>query len=246
MYLPVSFRLDAVEYSIRSIPAPYVVVGRAWRHFIHAEGQNRGIMDLSHLIARWLKPPSLELIGAGGTRMNLASIVVSHIKDAMPTADTLITKQTLISLLGTIALLNYHGDSAFRGALLSRGIVAPLTTAVRALCHIGLPEVDVLLNQLFPALVRHIWSHPPTWITESLRAGLLETFFTYRDKIPLFARILIQVLPPITIYHSALMQFKISLSKSAPSIYGSDTRRRCSFHSLGKARRTDRKSDPHS
>ncbi|KAF7366995.1 hypothetical protein MSAN_00958300 [Mycena sanguinolenta] len=155
-----------VKPIIDSSPGVYVVVGRAWRHFLVEEPDDKdgGLFDVAYLLSIWasnnVRNSSVleELItGSGGTQAQLASIVVSHIKRVLPDPDSPVSDQTMIHIIGLACIVS-STHPGFGDALLSAGIVVPLTTAVRALCRSTVGNVIIPLRTLFSSLVNHISS----------------------------------------------------------------------------------------
>ncbi|KAF7350639.1 MYND-type domain-containing protein [Mycena sanguinolenta] len=175
---------------IHSTPGLYVVVGRAWRYAI-TESKEGALLDVSFLLQRWFQktdwnPATFEelILGAGGTWMDLALVVVSHIKHVLPKPDSSVTNETGLHLVTILCIVagDCGQDATFQNALLSCGIVTALTTAVRALCRSTM-DVALKLQALFSTLVDEISSFSPTiWLPEALRAGLLEIMFTSQHR----------------------------------------------------------------
>ncbi|KAJ6586006.1 hypothetical protein B0H19DRAFT_1228164 [Mycena capillaripes] len=157
--------------------------------------------------------------------MVLASVVVSHINRALPSPDSAVTHQTIFHLVGIVYIVasetvTGHRDLALRDALLSHGIITALTTVCRALSRSTLPIVEIELRGLLSALVDHLCSFPRhRWITESLRAGLLHAVFTCATGPHLeeiwtsLEDILRDILPASTVYHSVLLQLRVSFAE---------------------------------
>ncbi|KAF7364410.1 hypothetical protein MSAN_01101800 [Mycena sanguinolenta] len=204
----------------------YVVVGRAWRHFIHGRDPLRGLSDVSYFLGLWFKgstwgSAALEelFVGSGGTRTDLASMVVSHIKRFLPNPDSVVTQETFFHFMGVLSMVagksvTGHYDYAFRDALLLCGIVNALTTTAAALCHSTHPSARHLLEVVLPTLVDQIASLPPMRLPEALRAGLLEILFSSHNRnaiSPVFISFLEEIFAPATICHPVLVQLQISL-----------------------------------
>ncbi|KAF7324314.1 MYND-type domain-containing protein [Mycena sanguinolenta] len=218
----------AAAHLIDSTPGLYVVVRSAWRHFIDAEDE-AGLADVSYFLGLlfkndWNAPTFDELIiGAGGTRSDLASIVVSHITHVLPDPDSPVTSQTIFHLVGIVYIVasesvTGYQDPEFQDDLLSHGIVAALTTAVRALCRSTLETAGIELKGLLPALVDQLSLCSPTYLPESLRAGLLDIIFTSQHREVMsssLTALLENVLPPATVYHSVLMELQTPSHKLA-------------------------------
>ncbi|KAF7324232.1 MYND-type domain-containing protein [Mycena sanguinolenta] len=215
---------EATNRIIASPSGLYVVVGRAWRHLVHAKSDG-GISDVSHFLRflfdnDWDAAAFDELIvGCGGTRLDLAALIVSHIQRLLPSAHSSVTSETICHLMGIRWIVNcaavpHEPDPVFQKALLSCGIVNALTAASRALCESTDHGAGRVLKGFFPALVDHISSFPSLWLTESLRTGLLDIVFAprHRDAISSsLSGLFNHVLLPAAAYHSVLVQFRISL-----------------------------------
>ncbi|KAJ7649497.1 hypothetical protein DFH06DRAFT_1208370 [Mycena polygramma] len=204
----------------------YVVVGKAWSHFVHRYGEDaRHLYDVCHFLsfshglwgndgAREQNPfPFKGLItGAGGTRTDFASLVVSHLDRVVGDPDP---RQIVDSGAGILLVLG--SDLSLRDALLVQGIVPPLTTAVLALSSSPSDIHAVVLDTVFPALIDCLRCFPcHRWVTESLRAGLLRIVFS-RPYFPKSGDCLRALLDPgsalsrSTVYHSVLSQLRSSL-----------------------------------
>ncbi|KAJ7649491.1 hypothetical protein DFH06DRAFT_1135098 [Mycena polygramma] len=204
----------------------YVVVGKAWSHFVHRYGEDaRHLYDVCHFLsfshvlwgndrAREQNPfPFKGLItGAGGTRTDFASLVVSHLDRVVGDPDT---RQIVDSGAGILLVLG--SDLSLRDALLVQGIVPPLTTAVLALSSSPSDIHAVVLDTVSPALIDYLRCFPcHRWVTESLRAGLLRIVFS-RPHFPKSGDCLRALLDPgsalsrSTVYHSVLSQLQSSL-----------------------------------
>ncbi|KAJ6495170.1 hypothetical protein C8R45DRAFT_1094828 [Mycena sanguinolenta] len=92
----------------------WMVLGRAWRHFIEAENETAvpGLDDVAYFLGIWVQPNSWnsaafeQLVrGAGGTRMDLGSLVVSHLKCLIPSPDSAVTQETIIHILSLICVI---------------------------------------------------------------------------------------------------------------------------------------------
>ncbi|KAK7063414.1 hypothetical protein R3P38DRAFT_2593050 [Favolaschia claudopus] len=221
------------------------VVGKAWRLVLDAAKANSGpwnrinefaLEDISRFLAQWagyldnVKWDSTGfdelLFGAGGTRADLASLVVGHINYFVPTTETKLTSTTILHLIGLIESVGstsvlVHGlfDIEFRNALLSQGIVTTLTRFSIALSHSGpMSVVEHPLTWMLAALTDYLCIFPRhRWIIEALRAGLLPAIFACaapRFKNSTFQSIeflLGSLLPTSTVYHSVLSQLRTSL-----------------------------------
>ncbi|KAJ7601548.1 hypothetical protein DFH06DRAFT_1262083 [Mycena polygramma] len=171
----------------------YVVVGKAWSHFVHRYGEDaRHLYDVCHFLsfshvlwgndrAREQNPfPFKGLItGAGGTRTDFASLVVSHLDRVV-------------------------GDPDIR-QIVDSGAAGP--SDIHA----------VVLDTVSPALIDCLRCFPcHRWVTESLRAGLLRIVFS-RPHFPKSGDCLRALLDPggalsrSTVYHSVLSQLRSSL-----------------------------------
>ncbi|KAJ6458527.1 hypothetical protein C8R45DRAFT_1031836, partial [Mycena sanguinolenta] len=161
----------------------YVVVGRAWPYLIHADAEK--LYSVSHFLAQWFGPDQWNpaayedlIVGCGGSRMDLATLVVSQIQRMLPRPDTTVTEKTVLHLIGVVCIVyganiseGHEPDPALDDALLSCGIVTALTTASRALCSCHLDIAETGVKGFFPALVlNHISSFPPIWLPDALLA----------------------------------------------------------------------------
>ncbi|KAJ7917615.1 hypothetical protein B0H13DRAFT_1994406 [Mycena leptocephala] len=203
-----------------------VVVGRAWSGFVHAD-DNKGFDSVCDFLGRSftiLDHNKLDefVVGAGNTRTDFASLVVSHIERVVPHSDTVVTQATLFQLIGVLYLVEgvFLGafDVAVRDTLLSQGIVTALTTASRALSSSTEPNAKIALKGLFGALVSAFSTFPAhKWIIQALRAGLLPAVFSCSSSrniaktLPSLLYLLQGLLPASTVYHSVLSLLQDSL-----------------------------------
>ncbi|KAF7342925.1 MYND-type domain-containing protein [Mycena sanguinolenta] len=208
---------------IDSTPGVHVVVARAWSYFV-IHGPETGMSNVSYFIARlWKNPTTWDsaafdelIVGAGGTRMDLASVVVSHLKRVLPHPYSRVTRDTVFYLVPIAYLVINHQDPPFRDALSLCGIVTALTTSAQALCRSTLDDAAMPLKPLFSALMQQISSFPPIWVTEALRAGLLEIVFTPHHRKAIYqalTALVRNILPAATVYQSALLQLSTSLAQ---------------------------------
>ncbi|KAJ6467243.1 hypothetical protein C8R45DRAFT_1019527 [Mycena sanguinolenta] len=212
---------ETARQLIYSTAGLYVVVGRAWPYLIHADAET--LYSVSHFLAQWFGPDQWNpaayedvIVGCGGSRMDLATLIVSQIQRMLPRPDSTVTENTVLHLIGVLCI-GHEPDPELDDALLSCGIVTALTTASRALCRCHLDIAETVVKGFLPALVlNHISSFPPIWLPESLRAGLLEIVFTryhWKAISPFVDMLLKDVLLPATVYHSVLVQLRISISQ---------------------------------
>ncbi|KAJ6458207.1 hypothetical protein C8R45DRAFT_1183650 [Mycena sanguinolenta] len=230
--------IETVGKLIDSTAGFYVVIGRAWPHLVHAEDE-AGLADVSYCFKLWFSRPdwvsnSLPdlILGTGGTRTDLASLIVSHIKRVLSNPDSTVTEQTVLHLVGILCMVTNesitgHQDPALQQCLVSCGIVAPPTIACRALCRSKQPGVRMELGGLLSALIDQISLAPSISLPRSLRAGLLEILFTslHRETVYLSLCMLLEhVIIPATVYHSVLTQLQTCLpevrDRNAKAIFG--------------------------
>ncbi|KAJ6507067.1 hypothetical protein C8R45DRAFT_971447 [Mycena sanguinolenta] len=220
---------EAAKVVIDSTEGRWVVIGRAWRHFIHADN-DLGLDPIAHFLGLWPRAPHLKpcafkelILGAGGTWTHLASLVVSHIKRCLPYPDSSFTQRFVIPVLGVIHILAHEnaGENedpypVFQAALLSCGIVAALTTAARAVCQSAVTHADTVLHMILTALINHLSLFPSVYLVESLRAGLLEILFSSKHRHELsrsMMNLLKTVIFPATVYRSLLVQLPTFISQ---------------------------------
>ncbi|KAJ7908827.1 hypothetical protein B0H13DRAFT_2495732 [Mycena leptocephala] len=131
-----------------------VVVGRAWPDLVHADNKKAfgslcGFFGCSLNILDHNKFDEF-VAGAGNTRTDFASLVVSHIERVVPHSGTIVTEANLFQLLGIMYLVEgvFLGtfDVVFRHVLLSQGIVTALTTASQAISCSTEPEAKITLR----------------------------------------------------------------------------------------------------
>ncbi|KAJ6479103.1 hypothetical protein C8R45DRAFT_359051 [Mycena sanguinolenta] len=209
---------ESTKQLIDSSPGLYVVLGRAWRHLISVNPD--GMAHVSYFLGTLFQHTNWNLatfdeliVGTGGTRMDLASIAVSHLQDVIPSPDCPVTDEIASSLFGVLHIVSNHKDTQFEDALVSSGIIASLTVASRALCGKALLAATVHLKICFGSLVSKIASAPLICLPQSLRAGLLEILFTSQAVSPLLISLLKDVIAPASVYHSVLIQLRTSLQQ---------------------------------
>ncbi|KAJ7729915.1 hypothetical protein B0H16DRAFT_1775396 [Mycena metata] len=213
-------RSPQVAGLVNATPGVLNLVGRVmhesdsfqWcKYLVHWFQQNQALehRDLEELI-----------MGAGGTRRDLASVILLHLNRAVPTPEYDVTADSALNLLGALLLVREMmdgklDDSALRNVLLSQGIVTACTTISRALARstheMGRNVAFGFLATLVSGMMRSP-AHPR--IAESLRAGLVPAIFSCSsgDNESTLVPVLQQVLPPSTVYHSVLSQLRLSLS----------------------------------
>ncbi|KAF8209629.1 hypothetical protein K438DRAFT_235221 [Mycena galopus ATCC 62051] len=223
-----------VSHLINTSVALCVVVGRAWHHLIHANETN--LENVSHFLASLFEAsprdvPAFEglVAGAGGTCVDLALLVVSHLNRVVPSPDSIITEQHALLFCGVEHLVvraNGSEDAgpvwgtAFRDALLSHGIIPTLMTASRVLSQptTKLHIAEKRLKGFLTHAIDFMCSFPCSkWIRVALRAGLLPAIFAcgtahhIEATRDLLVVLLQYVLPTSMVYHSVLSQLRISL-----------------------------------
>ncbi|KAJ6456742.1 hypothetical protein C8R45DRAFT_1034197 [Mycena sanguinolenta] len=210
----------ATKELIDSTLGRWVVLGRAWRHFIDAKNE-AGLNLVGYLLTLWhtqnlWKSADFEelVFGAGGTRTELASLALSDIRHFLPNADSPITLRTIDHICVLIRLAgNYAGakdpDPGFQAALLSHGLVTAYTMALRAMCRSSMPEASGMTDVLVGTLIHIIVESPPMRLRESLRAGLLEIIFSlgHREALSTSLVALVKgVILPATVYRSVVAE----------------------------------------
>ncbi|KAF7360825.1 Family S53 protease-like protein [Mycena sanguinolenta] len=216
---------EETKTMIDSSSGLYVVIGRAWHHFIRTKHEG-GMAYVSYFLGGWHPNHTARnsaafselLAGSGGMRMVLASMVVSHLKHVLPTPDCPVTDENASSLYGVFRILSSHNDSEFEDALLSNGIVASLTIASRALTGIALNSGRIQVTMCFLTLADKAGWFLPARLPEALRAGLFEIAFTPTSHDRLgkpspFITFLKSAILPASVYHSVLVQLRHSLQQ---------------------------------
>ncbi|KAF7378236.1 MYND-type domain-containing protein [Mycena sanguinolenta] len=139
----------------------------------------------------------------GGTRTDLASVVISLIKHVLPKPDSPVTSQTISHLVGTLYIISTRNcpsaDHSFTGAVSQHPGLCTDCAESLFLCPSGSNTVI-----------------PPTWLPESLRAGLLDILFTphHQEAISISVVTLLEkVFIPGTVYRSVLEQLRTSLAQ---------------------------------
>ncbi|KAJ7601546.1 hypothetical protein DFH06DRAFT_1153910 [Mycena polygramma] len=217
-------REDETSVLMDSMAGPYAILGKAWSHFVHRYEEDAAhlqdvclFLSFSRVLwgdARGQDPtiPFEGLItGAGGTRTDFASLVVSHLI-------RIVTDPPFVGTAAIILVLPQEGrDPSLRDALLAQGIVRALTTAALAFSSGPSDVRATVLKGILTSLVNYLGCFPRhRWVTESLRAGLLGVVFSspHLPKSGDFLRALLRpggVLPRSTVYHSVLSQPRLSL-----------------------------------
>ncbi|KAK6974560.1 hypothetical protein R3P38DRAFT_3132859 [Favolaschia claudopus] len=227
LYLIRFFRKhEAIDKSIDSSFGLCVVVGRAWGHILAAKDKveviEEGLRDISQLVGFWFRKKTWNaaafdelLVGAGGSRTQLASLVIDHLQYIVPSPETDITQDKILKLVGVVsfvvASINIRGqhDTAFRDALFSQGLVAMLTTLIIGLCFSTQPIADIQLKSVLGAVTDYLSADPsPRRIIEC--GSLFPAMIVCAEArlIPVTREYLVEllqhVLPSSTIYASVL------------------------------------------
>ncbi|KAJ7211637.1 hypothetical protein GGX14DRAFT_448942, partial [Mycena pura] len=217
--------------SILETPGFFVMLGRAWSHLLRME-HTCGLHAFSAVLAltkvgsnttdaAYLRELTL---GAGGSWTDLASHVVSHIRQACPDPNSPATPAGILRLTGVVyyliseALISYFD---FRESLLEHGLVTALTIACRALRK-STPSEECDPNVSLQVIFGFFWrcfGQPGSqkWIVQAIRSGLLLTLFsipfpTDTEELTKWRlRILEENLPASTVYFSVLSQLRVSL-----------------------------------
>ncbi|KAJ6492064.1 hypothetical protein C8R45DRAFT_1212913 [Mycena sanguinolenta] len=184
----------AAEKMIDSTPDVYVVIGRAWRHFIDGEYEG-GLTNVSYFLGLWFKNTHWDsaafdelILGAGEPVQTLLQL----------------SSHTSHMFFQTLALQSHR----------KRSFIS-LGWSARALCQSPLETAGIELKGL-SALVDQISSCSPIWLLEALRAGLFDIVFTsqHRDAISsCLTGLLEDVIPSATVYHSVLVEVQTSLAE---------------------------------
>ncbi|KAJ7215365.1 hypothetical protein GGX14DRAFT_391802 [Mycena pura] len=210
-------------------PGIHGVIGRAWIRLLSAK-HDQGLCDISLLLLMLVDPEHVvnfpELVaGTGGSWTDIASAVVSHLKQAFPNTDTPITSVTLYRVGGVKSILSYAFTTNFslRTTLLEKGLVKVLTIILLALSKANpLPPNLAVLYDGFPqfaivcVLISFRISRSHRWIAEALRAGFLRALFSSVRKcdtgtIDELSTFLSKYLPGSTVYYSMLIQLHAAL-----------------------------------
>ncbi|KAK7006258.1 hypothetical protein R3P38DRAFT_2555800 [Favolaschia claudopus] len=240
-----------VDRLMKETPKVFDILGRAWSMSLnedkwddderYTEAHRLGnLSDVSNLLSSWFRfQPwgsfAFEqlILGAGGTRTHLASLVVSQITVALPNPDTTATDSNILPLLGIVCFIAKgpeddddeevnadHQDTVFRSALLSEGIIPALTIAIQALRDSKARMAAALMRSLLIALLELVDTFPRhQWLAQSLRAGLLNAILgcgssKHVDEMGGFLYdLLSEMLPAASIYHSVLCAFRVSLAQ---------------------------------
>ncbi|KAJ7174740.1 hypothetical protein C8R46DRAFT_1081667, partial [Mycena filopes] len=227
--------MEILRWTVRSEPAaalmwatPHLctVVARAWAHLIH-EPDDEGFDDCCKYLGYWIitsRTWGTEvfedlLLGVGGTRRDLAAVLMLHMKRAVPSRDSEITGNTLVHLLVVVymvrKIMGERWDEAFRDILLAQGIIAALTTICWALGLSTHPTAMIEVKGLLDGLVSSLLS--PVHITEALEAGLLHAVLacspSHHEEATgeIVIELLRDNLPGSTCYHSVLSRLSLSL-----------------------------------
>ncbi|KAK7002403.1 hypothetical protein R3P38DRAFT_1733277 [Favolaschia claudopus] len=241
---------EAVKNLMDKTPHLYAIVGRAWNIFLNGdvvtdtahepeleEDRLMGLDDVSYFLRLWSwseswgSPSFEELVaGVGGTRSHLASLVVAHIHFALPTASTPAVEANVLHLVAMMYLVGGTGeesgtasrsrDSIFRDALLHKGAIAALTTAIQAIDGSTVPIAATVMQCMLRALVSLMNNFPRhKWVVQALDAGLLNVMLCcgsakrLKEMSALLDDLLYDILPSTTVYHSVLSAFQRGLAK---------------------------------
>ncbi|KAK7028611.1 hypothetical protein R3P38DRAFT_3267470 [Favolaschia claudopus] len=239
---------EAVKNLMDKTPHLGAIVGRAWDLLLNGDvitdtahdpevEQDRliGLSAVSHFLSLWSRSqswgcPSFEelVTGVGGTRSHLASLVVAHIHFAFPAASTPAIDATVLHLVAIMYFVGGAGDasgaasrrhdSVFRDALLDKGVIAALTTAIQALNGSTVQIADIVMQGLLGALVSLMNNFPRhKWVVQALDAGLLNVILCcgsakhLKEMSALLDDLLNDILPSATVYYSVLSAFRRAL-----------------------------------
>ncbi|KAJ7218347.1 hypothetical protein GGX14DRAFT_436849, partial [Mycena pura] len=217
---------SAIKALVSRTSGVHVLLARAWAYLLRAKENFHGLCQISeflrltlhhsHDITSFLEELAL---GAGGSRTDLAALIVSHLHHVCPRPDSPITNDTLKMLPGAITLTSHATTSVqLRRALWEQGIVPALTIISSAMSLSALAIATSLPGAVLRVLTGNFLFQPAQRrIVEALRAGLLPAlfFFAFKSEDELIKADVLQMLekdlPSATCFFTVLAQLRLSL-----------------------------------
>ncbi|KAK7001887.1 hypothetical protein R3P38DRAFT_2557709 [Favolaschia claudopus] len=225
----------AVDEQIDGMPSLVAIIGRAWRYLLDkAEDNEEELRDVCHFFGLWFRHKTWNseafnelVLGAGGTRADVASLIIKHFNHLIPTTDTQLTNRMVLQLVGIVYFIGCTSasirglyDYAFRDALLSEGLIPVLTRVAIVLNRSQEDVVNIQLQGVFGAIVDHVSTFPrQRWILSALSVDFFRVVFAcaaprLKDFTYQHVEFLLrEVLPGVTVYHSVLCQLRVCLEE---------------------------------
>ncbi|KAJ7161209.1 hypothetical protein C8R46DRAFT_1353815 [Mycena filopes] len=233
------FALDLLD----TTPGLKAVIAAVWTRLIGVRGDSHESTYTKEstysLLCQILRPltaseetqPHLaELVeGSGGTVGDLLSVLMLHLRSAIWTPESRVTPDTLNDMLfeGTsliYGIINSNAYGAMDSALVSRGIIEVIISALRSLLRSGISSAsaDATLCFVLKPLIHFLSAAPSseyTNVPRALKAGLLRFIIEASQQSEsvcmILKRLLEQILSPVTVWHFVLVQLQKDLADVA-------------------------------
>ncbi|KAJ7172977.1 hypothetical protein C8R43DRAFT_978099 [Mycena crocata] len=170
--------------------------------------------------------------GAGGSIDNLASLIVKHIRRAIPDKTHTARNEDGFTLLAPFKLLEAVGivDGPLTSALARQGIVKCMAAAVCALSRSSIPSAKQLIPLSIAVILAHISEFPGfPYVKEALDGGLLRAIVLSASRPdPILAvplnYLLNTILPESLVYLLVLSSLRCALDDATEPSNDSDFR----------------------
>ncbi|KAJ6484930.1 hypothetical protein C8R45DRAFT_293106 [Mycena sanguinolenta] len=219
---------ECVEGLVDQSPGLRRIFTRTWKLLItgtHAHTQEHYfyslVTNVLMLVWKGLTSDTVHevLEGAGGTYHDLASIIVLQMKNSILTPSSHASGEILLQMAASgvmfiTAICSI--DVTFKLVILSHGIIKAEVAALCSLTNVTHDSGDQIQKLCLPCL-QDILNISPGYpnLRRAMKAGLLRLIITLGQKpgasrTPL-QKLLVEILPQSTVYHSVLSQLERSL-----------------------------------
>ncbi|KAJ7183464.1 hypothetical protein C8R46DRAFT_1344292 [Mycena filopes] len=217
-------RHEATAAVIDATPGIRVILVRIWALYVQdpeIAGKNKfgNLCGYIHSSLKLHEDPNFAeaIEGAGGSRAELATIVLKHIKHvvAFPSANN-----TIFCLRPVVALLRHkcRADTLFDQTLIDQGVVEILTSVVCLLTGPAFVNDMDLFDTCFATIFRYVMTpFGHNLVTQALRAGILPAFLerARRPCTPQMQHVLdstLTIFVASVVYLSVLSQMHASIT----------------------------------
>ncbi|KAJ7464837.1 hypothetical protein B0H11DRAFT_77679 [Mycena galericulata] len=224
LYLTVMFSLSTDAETLATIintPGVRALFAKGWVAAVDDLNSPELFHDLCNYLINYIEPKDPqnlnELIeGAGGTADDLASLIIKHIRRAIPSENHTVDPEDGFTLLAVSALLDIVGPLS--AALAAQGIVGCILTVIFALCGPAM----VMTEQMIPLSISTLFSQisqPPgfPWVKDALDSGLLRAIVLCASRRTTIMDIslyrLFTILPGSLVYYSVLSSLRAALDE---------------------------------
>ncbi|KAF8176658.1 hypothetical protein K438DRAFT_2043256 [Mycena galopus ATCC 62051] len=212
------------------LPGLCIVVGRIWSYMV-CVADDDALCDVSQFIGILFEvkdSTSIQfgdlLVGCGGSRADLASLIVCHFDVFFPTFPCIVENATVLAVMPVLTFLvavcpNDVGGSNDRPLhlhLLDQGFTTTLMGIFYTFSCSTAPAPSIYLPEVLRSVVLHLSSAPShRYIAEAVKANLLSSLYNCR-KIPrcreLLVAIVQDILAPSLIHPAVVNATRSSLS----------------------------------